>query len=333
MLAAAGFGIVIGLALGLLGAGGSVLAVPALVYGVGQPVGLAIPASLMIVGLAGAAGLLPRLGQQVVRWSIAGIFGGAGIMAAFAGAAVGRLLAPRVLLLAFAMVMVVAAVRMLIEPAQPQPSTSADRQVHWRAWLPRALGVGAVVGFVTGLFGVGGGFLIVPALLLLLRLEMAVAVGTSLVIVVINSVAGLVAHLPEAAQLNYPVVAAFTGAALVTAGGSAWLAQRLEAPSQLHRRITASGQAGLMRRRPTRVSTPRSGFAGFRFPSEVITLAVRWYLRYGLSYRDVEELLAERDIAVDHVTIYRWVQRFTPLLIDAARLSRSRTSRRRLTCR
>jgi IS6 family transposase len=82
--------------------------------------------------------------------------------------------------------------------------------------------------------------------------------------------------------------------------------------------IIASGQAGLMRR-PARVSAPRSGFAGFRFPPEVITLAVRWYLRYGLSYRDVEELLAERGITVDHVTIYRWVQRFTPLLIDAAR--------------
>ena len=74
-----------------------------------------------------------------------------------------------------------------------------------------------------------------------------------------------------------------------------------------------------MRRRPTGVSTPRSGFAGFRFPPEVIILAVRWYLRYGLSYRDVEELLVERGIAVDHVTVYRWVQRFTPLLIDAAR--------------
>ena len=55
-----------------------------------------------------------------------------------------------------------------------------------------------------------------------------------------------------------------------------------------------------------------SVFAGFRFPREVISLAVRWYLRYGLSYRDVEELLAERGITVDHVTIYRWVQRFTP---------------------
>jgi transposase, IS6 family len=67
------------------------------------------------------------------------------------------------------------------------------------------------------------------------------------------------------------------------------------------------------------VPPPRSRFAGFRFPPEVIVLAVRWYLRYGLSYRDVEELLAERGITIDHVTVYRWVQRFTPLLIDAAR--------------
>ena len=62
-----------------------------------------------------------------------------------------------------------------------------------------------------------------------------------------------------------------------------------------------------------------SAFAGFCFPSDVIVLAVRWYLRFGLSYRDVEELLAERGVDVDHVTIYRWVQRFTPLLADAAR--------------
>jgi transposase, IS6 family len=74
-----------------------------------------------------------------------------------------------------------------------------------------------------------------------------------------------------------------------------------------------------MRRHDVRVSPHRSSFAGFRFPSEVIIVAVRWYLRYGLSYRDVEELLAERGIAVDHVSVYRWVQRFTPLLITAAR--------------
>ena len=70
----------------------------------------------------------------------------------------------------------------------------------------------------------------------------------------------------------------------------------------------------IRRRRSVSVS-----FAGYRFPPDVILLAVRWHLRYGLSYRDVEELLAERGIDVDHVTIYRWVQRFTPLVIDAAR--------------
>jgi transposase-like protein len=64
---------------------------------------------------------------------------------------------------------------------------------------------------------------------------------------------------------------------------------------------------------------PRSAFAGFRFPADVIVLAVRWYLRFGLSYRDVEELLTERGVEVDHVTVYRWVLRFTPLLAEAAR--------------
>ena len=68
--------------------------------------------------------------------------------------------------------------------------------------------------------------------------------------------------------------------------------------------------------RSRRSIPPRSAFAGFRFPSDVIVLAVRWYLRFGLSYRDVEELLAERGVEVDHVTVYRWVQRFTPLAVE-----------------
>jgi transposase-like protein len=72
-------------------------------------------------------------------------------------------------------------------------------------------------------------------------------------------------------------------------------------------------------RRPRSAPIPQSAFASFRFPPEIIVLAVRWYLRFGLSYRDVEELLTERGVEVDHVTIYRWVLRFTPLLADAAR--------------
>ncbi|WP_414637343.1 IS6 family transposase, partial [Actinophytocola sp.] len=81
--------------------------------------------------------------------------------------------------------------------------------------------------------------------------------------------------------------------------------------------------------RPTRRPAPaRSAFAGFRFPPEVIVLAVRWYLRFGLSYRDVEELLAKRGIDVDHVSVHRWVQRFAPLLADAARFGRHRAGDR-----
>ena len=72
------------------------------------------------------------------------------------------------------------------------------------------------------------------------------------------------------------------------------------------------------RRAHSVISEAASAFASFRFPPEVILLAVRWYLRYGLSYRDLEELLAERGIEVDHVTLNRWVQRFTPILTDAA---------------
>jgi len=75
-------------------------------------------------------------------------------------------------------------------------------------------------------------------------------------------------------------------------------------------------------------SVEPSAFAGCRFPSEVITLAVRWYLRFGLSYRDVAELLAERGVEVDHVSVFRWVQRFTPLLAEAARPCRHRVGDR-----
>ena len=85
--------------------------------------------------------------------------------------------------------------------------------------------------------------------------------------------------------------------------------------------VSGGDSGGMFRShgRPVPVAVPSSAFAGFRFPPEIIVLAVRWYLRFGLSYRDVEELLTERGIEVDHVTVFRWVQRFTPLLAGAAR--------------
>ena len=103
---------------------------------------------------------------------------------------------------------------------------------------------------------------------------------------------------------------------LAVAGGSAGAAALLHWPGVAACWPVTHDQ--VMRRR-ARPPAPLSEFAGFRFPPEVIVLAVRWYLRYALSYRDVEELLADRCIVVDHVTLFRWVRRFTPLLIDAAR--------------
>ncbi len=155
--------------------------------------------------------------------------GVAGAGAAFAGAVVNRLLEPRVVLVGFAAMMVAAGVRMLRE----QTTVGGDCAlpgggINWRGCLPKAIGSGVVVGFLTGLFGVGGGFLIIPALVLLLGLPMTVAVGTSLVIIVINSVAGFAAHAGDAA-LDYPVVGAFTVAAVAGSLAAARLASRLPA--------------------------------------------------------------------------------------------------------
>jgi transposase-like protein len=87
-------------------------------------------------------------------------------------------------------------------------------------------------------------------------------------------------------------------------------------------KIRHDGRVTLPTRRRAQLPVP-SAFAGFRFPAEVIVVAIRWYLRFNLSYRDVEELLLERGIEVDHVTVFRWVQRFAPLLADAARFTRN----------
>ena len=112
--------------------------------------------------------------------------------------------------------------------------------------------------------------------------------------------------------------------------GQRTTAKKLKAGIHLHRACSGaplrslrplwSSETDRMRtRHPRPAPVPRSDFVGFRFPPDVIVAAVRWYLRFGLSYRDVEELLIERGIEVDHVTVYRWVQRFTPLLAEAAR--------------
>ena len=225
LLVAVVLGLIIGSLLGLLGGGGSILAVPALVYGVGQPVATAVPTSLLVVGISSAAAVLPRFRQ--VQWRLAVIVGGSGAAAAFGGAAVNRLLDPSLVLLGFAAVMVVAALRMLRSSDEAGGSCALPGGgVNWRSCLPRSAASGVAVGFLTGLFGVGGGFLIIPALTLLLGLPMATAVATSLVVIVFNSAAGFTAHL-STTSIDIAVAVAFTGAAVVGSVAAGRLIRRL----------------------------------------------------------------------------------------------------------
>ncbi|WP_369055126.1 sulfite exporter TauE/SafE family protein [Kineococcus terrestris] len=225
-------GLVIGLLLGLLGGGGSILAVPALVYGAGVPLAAAVPTSLIVVGISSATAVLPRLRQ--VQWRLAAVVGGVGAVATFAGTAVNRLLPERWVLLGFALVMIVAGVRMLRSSGQDAAASCAlpSGGIDWRHCLPRAIGAGVSVGFLTGLFGVGGGFLIIPALTLLLGLSMTAAVPTSLVIVVFNAIFGFTAHVSTADSgtgIDWITAAAFTAAAIAGSLTAARLAKRLPA--------------------------------------------------------------------------------------------------------
>ena len=220
-------GLGIGVLLGLVGGGGSILAVPALLYGVGMPLSRAIPTALLVVGVSSAAAAVPRMVHREIGWRIAAVFGGAGVPAAFGGAALNRMLPSRLLLFGFVALMLIAAWRML----QKDEQTGGDCAlpgggVNWRSCLPKAIASGAGVGFITGLFGVGGGFVIVPALVLLLGLPMTVAVGTSLVIISINSAAGFLAHL-GATSLDETVTIAFTLAAVAGALGAGRIGSRL----------------------------------------------------------------------------------------------------------
>lgn len=207
-------GAIIGVLLGLLGGGGSILAVPALVFGLGLDLAQAIPISLLVIGAASLIGVIPKILQHQVKWRMAGVFAACGIPATFAGSAVGRLLPQSVVMIGFAAVMVVAGIRMLMDRGYTGTACEVgDSGIDWRRCAPRSIPAGAAVGLLTGLFGVGGGFLIIPALVLMLGLDMSVAVGTSLIIIVANSAAGLLSHL-SGASIDWAITAAFAGTAI-----------------------------------------------------------------------------------------------------------------------
>lgn len=213
---------VVGLALGALGGGGSVLAVPALIYLLGFTPAAATTASLIIVTATSATALYAHAAAGHVRWKAGTAFAAAGIVpAALAGAAAARLPQP-VLTAAFAGIAALAAMKML----SPAPSAGAARQVR----PVKAAGTGAGLGALTGLLGVGGGFLAVPALVTVLAFEMQAAIGTSLLVITTNSLASLVTRSGGAAGVDWVVMAPFTGAAILGAWDGKRLAAKVSGP-------------------------------------------------------------------------------------------------------
>ena len=228
MIVAVALGLAIGALVGLLGGGGSILAVPALVYAAGQDLPQAVATSLLVVGITAIVALLPRIRARQIAWRIALIFGAAGAATAFAGAAVNRQLPDDVVLGLFAALMVGAGIRMLQDKPTIGAACAVDGgRVDWRRCAPRTVAGGLVVGFLTGLLGVGGGFLIIPVLVVVLGLSMETAIGTSLLIVAVNSAAGFAAHAGDT-PLDVPVTFAFTMAAVGTALAVSRAATRLD---------------------------------------------------------------------------------------------------------
>lgn len=217
---ALGFGI--GMSLGMLGGGGSILTVPALVYLVGQPPQVAVTASLAIVGANSLLGAWFHRARGTVNWRVAALFGLVGMAAAYGASGLSDALSPTLLLVVFAALMLVVGLMMLRQPARAAVSEPAG--------LAKIVVSAAGIGLLTGILGVGGGFLIVPALVLLIGLPVQQAIGTSLVIIAMNSVAGLLGHLGEAA-LDLRLVVIFVLAGLGGTYAGTRLAHRLPAPA------------------------------------------------------------------------------------------------------
>jgi uncharacterized membrane protein YfcA len=262
-------GLLIGLALGALGGGGSILTVPALVYLLDQSPHAATTGSLLIVGITALAGMAAHWRAGRVRVAQGLVFGVLGIAGSYVGTRLSASVDSHVLLTAFAVLMLVAAAAMLRRsrrldrpeqerasdptPAQAQPAAASQVSAGRVAVLDppatttdtcplpsptarfttcRAIKVVAaatVVGLLTGFFGVGGGFIIVPALVLALGFDMPVAVGTSLLVIAINSAAALAARLGAHTHLDWPLLGLFTVTAIAGSVAGNRVASKVDA--------------------------------------------------------------------------------------------------------
>ncbi len=192
--------ILIGVTLGLLGSGGSILTVPILTYVVGQETKLAIASSLIIVSFISLFSALFYAYNKLVKWRTVLLFGLPGIIGAVTGAWSAHFVSDAFQMLIFSILLLIAAF-FLFTP----PTLKEDKSEHAERAMHQIIIDGFLVGLVTGLVGVGGGFLIIPALVLLGGLSMRLAIGTSLVIVTVQSFAGFIGYMPLLNTLNLTI--------------------------------------------------------------------------------------------------------------------------------
>lgn len=253
-IAVSPLGFLIGLSLGTLGGGGSILAVPALVFAAGEDPKQATATSLVLVGVASLVGIVPHWRGGRVRVGLGVAFGLAGVPGSLLGSAINKRMDPDVLLLGFSVLILVAAWRMVtgcpsctkigeeaalaIGAGSPDGDHGGARTtmvVERRVQVERAFAIvaaGTGVGFLTGLFGVGGGFVIVPALTLILGLTMPVAIGTSLLVIAINSAVALASRIATT-TIDWAVTIPFTISAVVGVLVGGRLAGRLDPQKSL----------------------------------------------------------------------------------------------------
>jgi len=220
LIVALSLALLIGISLGLLGGGGSILTLPILTYGLGMETKAAIAASLFVVAVTSATGAIAHARAGRIQWRTGLLFGVAGMFGAYAGGRAAAYVPAGVLMLLFAGMMVATAIAMLRGRRSVAPPLRVIMPVG------KVLVEGVIVGVVTGLVGAGGGFLVVPALVLLGGLPMEIAVGTSLVVISMKSFAALAGHLGHT-SIDWKVTIAVTAAAIVGSALGGLLAGRI----------------------------------------------------------------------------------------------------------
>ncbi len=213
MIAAAGVGLLVGVVVGTLGAGGGILSLPTLVYVLGQDPHAAATASLVIVGATSVVSLVPHARRGNVLWRPGLVFGLLGVAGAVGGARLAALVDGDLLMvLLAALLLVVSAVmlrRSLADRGRADDGVPAPPSSSRLTTAVLTVAVASLVGLLTGFFGVGGGFVVVPALLLVMRVDIRRAVGTSLLVIAVSAALGLAGRIGQDHAVDWPVVAAF----------------------------------------------------------------------------------------------------------------------------